>query len=78
MRAVAVINRGQAIHCCALSAVVLGFIEAVMVNDIVDSVSPAIICIHLGQQSEDPLYVNCRYLPPGSVTRVISPISATA
>src|SRR6476620_11287751 len=50
MRAVAIVNRRQAIHCSALSAVVLRLYRAVVVNDIVHSITPAIICIYLGQK----------------------------
>src|SRR6476620_3120469 len=48
MRAVAVVNRRQAIYRSALSAVVLRLYRAVVVNDVVDSITAAIICIYLG------------------------------
>ena len=50
VRAVAVIDRGEAIYGGALSAVVLRLYRAVMVNDGVDLVSPTIVSIYLAQK----------------------------
>src|SRR4029450_8793701 len=48
VRAVAVVNRRQAVYCSALSAVVLRLYRGVVVNDIVHSIPPAIIGFYLG------------------------------